>query len=58
MGEYYMYLTSRQHDKLRSIVMNFEIPFRTFISDTLIKRYPTLELFQIALEATSIPEGG
>ena len=57
MGEYYMYLTSRQHDKLRSIVMNFEIPFRTFISDTLIKRYPTLELFQIALEATSIPEG-
>ena len=31
-----MYLSTKEHDKLRTIVMGFEIPFRTYIIPMLV----------------------
>lgn len=44
-----MYLSTEQHDKLRTIVMNFEIPFRTYIANTLLEQYSDLNEFRDAL---------
>lgn len=35
-----MYLSVKEHDKLRTIVMGFEIPFRTYIASVLTANYP------------------
>ena len=44
-----MYLTSKEHDQLRTIVMGFEVPFRTFISRRLIQAYSSENAFVSAL---------
>lgn len=35
-----MYLTSNQHDQLRTLTMAFEIPYRSYISETIISIFP------------------
>lgn len=40
-----MYLTIKQHDAFRTLVMGFEIPFRKYISDIVISTCPTEESF-------------
>ena len=44
-----MFLSSEQHDRLRTIVMNFEIPFRTYIANVLVEKYSRLNKFCDAL---------
>ena len=52
-----MYLTTNQHNRLRTIVMNFEIPFRTFIACEILEKYSTVEMFCSALMSKDEPEG-
>lgn len=40
-----MYLTVKQHDKLRNIVMNFEIPFRSYISSVIVNNFQDVSSF-------------
>lgn len=40
-----MYLTGKQHDELRTLVMNAEIPYRTYIAKELVSRYKTVDDF-------------
>lgn len=35
-----MYLSIRQHDLFRTLLMGFEIPYRGYIADVLMSRYP------------------
>lgn len=44
-----MYLTIKQHDKFRTLLMGFEIPFRTYIARTIINKYPNEIDFENAL---------
>ncbi len=44
-----MYLTHNQHDSFRTLLMGFEIPFRTYIAKTVISKYPTYQLFEAAM---------
>lgn len=50
-----MYLTVNQHDRLRTIIMNFEIPFRSYISTLLIKKYSSLSDFHTAVLSIPVP---
>lgn len=52
-----MYLSTKQHDKLNTIVTSFEVPFRTYISKTLKRHYTDLHSFSLALNAISLPVG-
>lgn len=52
-----MYLTTEQHNKLRTIAMNFEIPFRTFVAHRILNKYPTLDMFQSELMTRNGLEG-
>ena len=36
-----MYLSIKQHDAFRTLLMGFEIPFRTYIAQTIITKYPS-----------------
>ncbi len=36
-----MYLSSNQHDQLRTLTMAFEIPFRSYIAETVLSVFPT-----------------
>lgn len=45
-----MYLSVKQHDLFRTLLMGFEIPFRMYVSDTVLKQYATYEDFQRALD--------
>lgn len=40
-----MYLSTKEHDKLRTIVMGFEIPFRTYIAKKITLSYPDASSF-------------
>lgn len=47
-----MYLTSTQHDQLRTLVMGFEIPYRSYIAETLLSLYPDKGSFADAISKT------
>lgn len=49
-----MYLSSKEHDKLRTIVMGFEIPFRTFIAKQIISSYSDETSFSSALNQITL----
>lgn len=44
-----MYLSIKQHDMYRTLLMGFEIPFRTYIAQRVIERYNTYNMFENAL---------
>lgn len=44
-----MYLSLKQHDKFRTLLMGFEIPFRLFVANSVIKMYTTYSDFEDAL---------
>lgn len=44
-----MYLSIKQHDRFRTLLMGFEIPYRGYISDVLISNYPTANDLESAL---------
>lgn len=45
-----MYLTIKQHDLFRTLLMGFEIPFRTYIAKIIISSYPTISDFENAMK--------
>lgn len=46
-----MYLTIKQHDLFRTLLMGFEIPFRKHIANVITTAYPTAEAFESAMIA-------
>ena len=44
-----MYLTTKQHDQFRTLLMGFEIPYRNYIADVLISNYSTEKDLENAL---------
>lgn len=44
-----MYLTIKQHDMFRTLLMGFEIPFRAYIADTVTAAYSTDAFFETAM---------
>lgn len=44
-----MYLTIRQHDLFRTVLMGFEIPFRAYIAKTVTTAYGTDSAFESAM---------
>ena len=40
-----MYLTTKQHDQLRTLAMAFEIPYRSYISEVILSMFPTKSSF-------------
>ncbi len=44
-----MYLTTKQHDQFRTLLMGFEIPYRNYIARRLISNYPTEKDLENAL---------
>ncbi len=46
-----MYLTIKQHDLFRTLLMGFEIPFRSYVSDKIITNFDTEDKFKEALIA-------
>ena len=46
-----MYLTIRQHDAFRNLLMGFEIPFRAYIAEKITGIYKTDVDFEIAMKA-------
>lgn len=44
-----MYITIKECDKLRTIVMDFEVAFRSYISNVLINEYTDFDAFINAL---------
>ena len=41
-----MYLTIKQHDMFRTLLMGFEIPYRAYIADVITSRYVNDESFE------------
>ena len=48
-----MYLSTKQHDKLRTIIMNVEIPYRAFVADKIITHYRDFGMFDDDIKAKS-----
>lgn len=46
-----MYLTIKQHDMFRTLLMGFEIPFRAYIADVVTSNYQTDSSFESAMLA-------
>lgn len=46
-----MYLTIKQHDMFRTLLMGFEIPFRAYIADVVTSNYRTDSSFETAMLA-------
>lgn len=46
-----MYLSIKQHDQFRTILMGFEIPYRGYIADILLSNYPSSNDLETALDA-------
>lgn len=44
-----MYLSSIQHDQLRTLTLAFEIPYRTYIANRLLSIYPERDSFLTAM---------
>ena len=51
-----MYLSTKEHDKLRTIVMGFEIPFRTYIAKKITLSYPDASSFFSAIDHITLPD--
>lgn len=49
-----MYLSTKEHDKLRTIVMGFEIPFRTYIAQKITLSYPDASSFFSAIDQITL----
>lgn len=45
-----MYLTIRQHEKLRTLIMDIEIPYRSYISQVMLQTYKSEVEFSAALD--------
>ena len=45
-----MYLTIKQHDKFRTLLMGFEVPYRTYIADVITSKYRTADAFVGAMK--------
>ena len=45
-----MYLTIKQHDAFRTLLMGFEIPFRKYVSDVVISVCHSYEEFELAIQ--------
>lgn len=48
-GCYRMYLTIKQHDMFRTLLMGFEIPFRAYIADVVTSSYSTDSNFETVM---------
>lgn len=46
-----MYLTIKQHDDFRTLLMGFEIPFRKYIADVITTVYPSDAAFDAVMRA-------
>lgn len=46
-----MYLTIKEHDAFRTLLMGFEIPYRAYIADTITKAFSTDSAFELAMIA-------
>lgn len=46
-----MYLSTKQHDDFRTLLMSFEIPFRAYIADKIITDYVDSASFETAMKA-------
>ena len=44
-----MYLSNKQHTQLRTLVMDFEVPYRTYVANEIINKYRTPESFSSEL---------
>ena len=44
-----MFLSNKQHTQLRTLVMDFEVPYRTYVANEIIGKYRTPESFAIEL---------
>lgn len=51
-----MYLTSKQHDQLRTLTMAFEIPYRSYISETVLAIFPDKSSFSSSIAQVNIPQ--
>lgn len=49
-----MYLTIKQHDSFRTLLMGFEIPFRKYVADIIISEYNTAEAFDAAMRSKNM----
>lgn len=45
-----MYLTINQHDNFRTLLMGFEIPYRTYIAEVITRKYRTADAFVDAMK--------
>lgn len=46
-----MYLTIKQHDAFRTLLMGFEIPFRKYIADVITSKYDSEDDFDMAMRS-------
>ena len=46
-----MYLSIKQHDQFRTLLMSFELPFRSYIAEILLSECPTAQKFESAMIA-------
>ena len=44
-----MFLSNKQHTQLRTLVMDFEVPYRTYVANEIVGKYRTPESFAIEL---------
>lgn len=51
-----MYITKAQEDKLQWIIKNSEVALRSFISDIIIRSYPTPLEFKAQLQKITITD--
>ena len=49
-----MYLSIKQHDQFRTLLMGFEIPFRGYIADVLMTHYSSANELETALLAKNV----
>ncbi len=48
-----MYLTLKQHDLFRNLLMGFEVPYRAYIAHQVVINYPDINAFVTELQAKS-----
>ena len=49
-----MYLTSAQHDQLRTLILGFEIPYRSYIAEVILSTYHDKNSFSAALTSIQL----
>ena len=45
-----MYLTIKQHDMFRTLLMGFEIPYRAYIADVITSAYSNDSIFETIMK--------